>query len=43
LDLNLPRKGGREVLAEVKFDDDLCDIPVVVLTTSAADEETRHR
>lgn len=39
LDLNLPRKGGLEVLAEVKQDPDLCRIPVVVLTTSAADED----
>jgi two-component system, chemotaxis family, response regulator Rcp1 len=34
LDLNLPRKDGREVLAEVKEDDDLRRIPVVILTTS---------
>jgi CheY-like chemotaxis protein len=39
LDLNLPRRDGREVLAEVKNDPDLCRIPVVVLTTSAADED----
>jgi CheY-like chemotaxis protein len=39
LDLNLPRRDGREVLAEVKKDDDLGRIPVVVLTTSAADED----
>jgi CheY-like chemotaxis protein len=39
LDLNLPRRDGREVLAEVKEDSDLCRIPVVVLTTSAADED----
>ena len=36
LDLNMPRKDGREVLAEVKADDDLKYIPVVVLTTSQA-------
>src|SRR5437763_17034297 len=36
LDLNLPRKDGRAVLAEVKADPDLCTIPVIVLTTSAA-------
>ena len=36
LDLNLPRKDGREVLAEVKGDADLRSIPVVVLTTSRA-------
>jgi len=39
LDLNLPRKDGREVLAEVKNDDDLKSIPVVVLTTSKAEED----
>ena len=36
LDLNLPKKDGLEVLADVKADDDLKAIPVVVLTTSAA-------
>jgi CheY-like chemotaxis protein len=39
LDLNLPRKDGREVLAEVKSDPDLRSIPVVVLTTSKAEED----
>jgi CheY-like chemotaxis protein len=39
LDLNLPRKDGREVLAEVKSDEDLKRIPVVILTTSSADED----
>ena len=39
LDLNLPRKDGREVLAEVKQDEDLKRIPVVVLTSSKADED----
>lgn len=39
LDLNLPRKDGREVLAEIKADEDLKKIPVVVLTTSAAEED----
>ncbi len=39
LDLNLPRRDGREVLEEVKRDPDLGRIPVVVLTTSAADED----
>ena len=36
LDLNLPRKDGREVLQELKSDGTLCRIPVIVLTTSAA-------
>jgi CheY-like chemotaxis protein len=39
LDLNLPRKDGREVLAEVKADEDLRRIPIVVLTTSKAEED----
>jgi CheY-like chemotaxis protein len=39
LDLNLPRKNGREVLAEVKSDEDLRRIPVVVLTASKSDED----
>lgn len=39
LDLNLPRKDGREVLAEIKADDGLKLIPVVVLTTSKAEED----
>lgn len=39
LDLNLPRKDGREVLAEIKSDEDLRTTPVVVLTTSSADED----
>ncbi len=39
LDLNLPRKDGREVLAELKSDPDLRTIPVVVLTTSKADQD----
>ena len=39
LDLNLPKKGGREVLEEVKKDPILKSIPVVVLTTSAAEED----
>lgn len=39
LDLNLPKKDGREVLAEVKADPALRRIPVVVLTTSSADED----
>ena len=39
LDLNLPRKDGREVLAEIKEDPGLRRIPVVVLTTSKAEED----
>src|SRR3990172_3141299 len=39
LDLNLPRKDGREVLKEIKSNDKLKAIPVVVLTTSEADED----
>jgi CheY-like chemotaxis protein len=39
LDLNLPRRDGREVLQEIKFDEDLRQIPVVVLTTSQLDED----
>ncbi|WP_374191955.1 response regulator [Chroococcus sp. FPU101] len=39
LDLNLPRKDGREVLAEIKSDPELKRIPVVVLTTSRNEED----
>jgi CheY-like chemotaxis protein len=39
LDLNLPLKDGREVLAEIKGDEELSTIPVVVLTTSQAEED----
>jgi len=39
LDLNLPRMDGREVLAAVKADDELRQIPIVVLTTSEAEED----
>lgn len=39
LDLNLPRRNGLEVLAEMKADDDLLSIPVIVLTTSQAQED----
>ena len=39
LDLNLPRRNGLEVLAELKADDNLLSIPVVVLTTSQAQED----
>src|SRR6266487_2715758 len=37
LDLNLPRKDGREVLAEIKADEQLRRIPIVILTTSRAE------
>ena len=39
LDLNLPKKDGREVLAEIKADPDLKRIPVVILTISKAEED----
>ena len=39
LDLNLPRKSGREALKEIKADSELKTIPVVVLTTSKAEED----
>lgn len=39
LDLNLPKFDGRQVLAEIKADEDLRTIPVVVLTTSGAEED----
>ena len=39
LDLNLPKKDGREVLAEIKADEQLRCIPVVVLTTSKSEED----
>ncbi len=39
LDLNLPKKDGREVLQDIKSDDTLKHIPVVVLTTSKAEED----
>jgi CheY-like chemotaxis protein len=39
LDLNLPKKDGREVLSEIKNDEDLKRIPVVILTTSKAEED----
>ena len=39
LDLNLPKKDGREVLTEIKADDDLKQIPVVIMTTSQAEED----
>ena len=39
LDLNLPKKNGHEVLAEIKVDETLKSIPVVILTTSKAEED----
>jgi len=39
LDLNLPRKDGRDVLSEIKADDNLKTIPVVILTTSEAEQD----
>ena len=39
LDLNLPKKDGRQVLAEIKVDPELMRIPVVILTTSRAEED----
>ena len=42
LDLNMPRKDGREALKEIKTDRTLCTIPVVVLTTSSAEEDIIH-
>ncbi len=42
LDLNMPKKDGREALREIKADAQLKQIPVVVLTTSSAEEEINH-
>ena len=39
LDLNMPKKDGREVLAEIKKDPDLKHIPVIILTTSQAEQD----
>lgn len=39
LDLNLPKKDGREILAEIKKDDNLRQIPVIVLTTSRSEKD----
>ena len=39
LDLNLPKYDGRQLLEKIKSDSDLCDIPIVVLTTSSAQED----
>ena len=42
LDLNMPRMDGREALAEIKADESLCEIPVVVLATSTDDQDIRR-
>jgi CheY-like chemotaxis protein len=42
LDLNLPKYDGRQLLEQIKSDPDLCHIPIVVLTTSAAEEDILH-
>ncbi len=42
LDLNLPKKDGRQVLAEIKSDPKLRGIPVIVMTTSGADQDVLH-
>lgn len=42
MDLNIPRKNGREVLAEVRADPALGAIPIVVLTSSAAEQDIRR-
>lgn len=42
LDLNMPRKDGREALQEIKSNPDLRRIPVVILTTSRAEEDVLH-
>jgi CheY-like chemotaxis protein len=42
LDLNLPKYDGRQLLERIKSDPDLCHIPIVVLTTSAAEEDILH-
>ena len=42
LDLNLPKMGGREVLAQIKADDSLKTIPTIILTTSTAPEDVEE-
>lgn len=42
LDLNLPKKDGRQILTEIKADPELRRIPVIVLTTSAAERDVLH-
>lgn len=41
LDLNLPGKGGRVILSDIKQDPDLCGIPVIILSTSQAEQDVR--
>lgn len=41
LDLNMPGRDGRQVLSEIKTDQSLCDIPVVILTTSDASSDIK--
>ncbi len=42
LDLNMPKKDGRQVLAEIKQDDQLKNIPVIILTTSEDEDDVRR-
>ncbi len=42
LDLNLPKRSGFEVLEQIKHDNNLCSIPVIVVTTSDRDEDVRR-
>lgn len=42
LDINMPRKNGLEVLQEIKADPDLASIPVLILTTSQAEDDVRN-
>jgi CheY-like chemotaxis protein len=42
LDLNMPRKNGQEVLQEIREDDHLCHIPVVIFTTSQQEDDIRR-
>jgi len=42
LDLNMPKKSGREALVEIRFNPELKDIPVIVLTTSDSEEDKKY-
>ncbi len=42
LDINMPKMDGRQVLADLKADPDLCRIPVIVLTSSEAEEDVKQ-